>query len=130
MMRIVVVDDRQAVRDGLEALLIQLGHTVASLGHPRLVLNLVETGAIDLVLTDYDMPEMNGLAVARQVAESRFNIPVVIMSGQANMVRALPDSCLATAIIDKPVTIQTIQSLVKGLGTDTAGRMDCVRSGS
>jgi CheY-like chemotaxis protein len=82
---VLVVDDEDDVRQVAVAQLEALGYSVveAATGHQALDL-LKENGTIDLLLLDYAMPGMSGLAVARAAAASRPGIPIVFLTGYAD----------------------------------------------
>jgi CheY-like chemotaxis protein len=50
---------------------------------PRKALTVLQNdpGAIDLVISDYNMPGISGLEVAREVRRMKPNIPVIVTSG-------------------------------------------------
>ncbi len=69
-MRALVVDDSRAIRSIIGKTLSELGLEVFQAGNGREALDrLAEVGAVDLVMVDWNMPEMNGfefLCAARQ----------------------------------------------------------------
>ncbi len=83
---VLYVDDDEVMLLLVEQLLGRLGYRVrgfvdagealAALRDPALV--------VDLVVTDYNMPRLSGLDVARGVAEARPGLPVVISSGRVS----------------------------------------------
>jgi two-component system cell cycle sensor histidine kinase/response regulator CckA len=83
-LRIVVVDDDELVRLPVVAMLQDDGATIFDYGTASQALRDLDGGAeIDLVLTDVNMPEMDGIAFAQEVARLRPDVPVIFMSGQA-----------------------------------------------
>lgn len=82
--KILLVDDHEAVRATTEAMLIELGHTVlvASSGGEALSL-LGEKNDIDLIVTDYAMPNMSGLELIDRVRELQASFPAVVVTGYA-----------------------------------------------
>ena len=86
-MKIMIVDDHALMREGLGQLLAGL--------YPDLVLLHAANGAqavamllpqrdIDLVLLDYQLPDMTGLDVLRQFARVQPGLAVLVISGSAN----------------------------------------------
>lgn len=70
-MNILIVDDEAPARDRLAALLVELGSDYAVVGEAadgEQALALCTRDQIDLVLMDINMPGMNGLAAARELA--------------------------------------------------------------
>ena len=81
--RILYLDDDESLVYLVERLLEQRGYRVA--GHTRqedaLQALRADPAAVDLVLTDYNMPGMSGLDVAREARAIRPELPVVVTSG-------------------------------------------------
>lgn len=71
MPKAIVVDDSRAVRMLLSRTLKEIGFEVSEAGDGRDALNQIERDktAFDLVLADWNMPEMNGLDLVKAVRE-------------------------------------------------------------
>jgi CheY-like chemotaxis protein len=82
---ILLVDDDEGVRRMTRDLLRGLGYRVleAADGHEALLRCEIETGPIDLLLTDAIMPELGGRALASKVTDTRPGVRVLFMSGYA-----------------------------------------------
>ncbi|MBM3221338.1 MAG: response regulator transcription factor [Candidatus Rokubacteria bacterium] len=71
-LRILLVDDDVEVNDALAMLLRRDGHLVSCAPSGQDALDLLATNpAIDAVLTDLGMPDVNGWVVARRAANRR-----------------------------------------------------------
>jgi CheY-like chemotaxis protein len=83
---VLVVDDDLLVLDNIAAMLDDLGHAVieARSGEEAVQL-LSRMPKIDIVVTDYAMPGMNGLQLAEAVAAERPGTPVVLCTGYAEL---------------------------------------------
>lgn len=80
--RILVVDDDDDLRRLLRALLEGDGYQVFSCRDAQRALKVfADRGDIDLLLTDYQMPQMSGLELSKGIAELRPDLPVLILSG-------------------------------------------------
>lgn len=79
---ILVVDDQEGVRTLLRRELTEHGHTVLEAGDGAEALHLVRrrNGAVDLVLSDVVMPQMNGTELATHVGVEFPDVPVILMS--------------------------------------------------
>jgi PAS domain S-box-containing protein len=86
VLSVLLVDDDLLVLDNIAAMLDDLGHAVveARSGEEAIAL-LRRTPKVDLVLTDYAMPGMNGLQLADAVATERPGLPVVLCTGYADL---------------------------------------------
>lgn len=79
-----LVDDDDAVRDGLALLLRSVGLRSAGFGDPMAFLDALAQPAIGCVVLDIRMPGISGLDVLAQLAE-RSDLPVVMLTGHANV---------------------------------------------
>ena len=79
--RILMVDDSQTIRDMVAAFLVSLGYEVA------LAVNGIEALAVflhrsfDLVLTDLEMPAMDGYILAGHIKRKSPGTPVILLTG-------------------------------------------------
>ena len=81
-LRILVVDDEELVRRGTAEMLRDLGHEVTEANGGGDALAMLETmPAIDVVVTDYKMPRMDGADLARRIREARPDLPILLISG-------------------------------------------------
>jgi len=82
MAKALIVDDSRAVRMILARNLRELGFEVREAGNGREALEVIaaEKGAVSLVLADWNMPEMNGLELLKELRRnSALSSLVVIM---------------------------------------------------
>ena len=79
---ILVVDDQEGVRALLRRELTERGHTVLEAGDGAEALHLVRrrNGAVDLILCDVVMPQMNGTELATRIGVEFPDVPVILMS--------------------------------------------------
>lgn len=104
-MKFLVVDDAAAVRDLLARLLPRIGVQVATCGNGREALQLLaEEPGPELVITDWEMPEMDGPELIRQLRRTdRYRrVPVILLSGRGNVDRAVARDCGADDFLAKP----------------------------
>ncbi len=79
--RILVVDDERNIRNILSKMFSILGFEVAVAGTGNEALNLFFKNSIALVLTDLNMPGMDGWTLASHIKEQSPNTPIVVMTG-------------------------------------------------
>ncbi len=79
-----LVDDDDAVRDGLGLLLRSVGLRSAGYADPMAFLDALAQSVIGCVVLDIRMPGISGLDVLAQLAE-RSDLPVVMLTGHANV---------------------------------------------
>ncbi len=83
--RVLVVDDEPLVALLTASMLEDLGHVSQVVPSGRSALNVLRAdGAIDAVITDYAMPDMNGAELAAQIHHLRPGLPVILATGYAD----------------------------------------------
>lgn len=93
------IDDFQVGLEMYRAMFERLGYRVLTACSGEKALRLAATHHIDLVVTDYEMPGMNGEAVALAMKALKPDVPVILFSGSTTLSdRALH---LADACCDK-----------------------------
>jgi len=84
--RILLVDDDSLVAMSTTELLEDLGHEVIEAGSGARALEILRSGReIDLVITDYSMPEMNGAQFAKAARKLRPALPILLATGYADL---------------------------------------------
>ena len=80
-LRVVVVDDHELVRTGLQQTLTQHGlRVVAACGNGIEALQTLRARACDVLLLDLALPDMSGMDVLRQVRQSYPQLAVLVLS--------------------------------------------------
>lgn len=76
------VDDEQIFRDICRIYLGKYGISVTSAGSVREALRLLETGRFDVIVSDYQMPGIDGAGFLKILREKKIELPVVIFSAE------------------------------------------------
>ena len=116
-LRILFVDDDDTIREAMVAILNWFGHDTFSAARGRSALNLYRTNDVDLVITDYEMPDMKGFDLARRIREINPSAKIIMLTGLDNATDE-ESSVYVDCILKKPATMQividTIQDLFRG----------------
>jgi len=78
---ILVIEDEEAVRDILSAILINGGHEVETASDGSKGIKLFKKKEFDLVFTDLGMPRMSGWQVAEKIKSINGKVPVALITG-------------------------------------------------
>jgi CheY-like chemotaxis protein len=112
---VLVVEDVEAVRKLVCSLLAQGGYDCLAAADGVEALNLVERRIqeLNLVLTDVDMPHMNGSELARRLGRLRPDLPILFMSGYLDdpAVESVGKSGLP--LLSKPFTSDALMQAVQ-----------------
>src|SRR5215469_15080104 len=105
---ILVADDEPMIRNLTRIVLEDEGYFIlaAADGEEALVLSRTFPGFIHLLLTDVDMPKVNGLQLRERLREERPATKVLLMSGQVHM-------ALEKAFLPKPFGPDVLKERVR-----------------
>lgn len=87
--RILVVDDEEAIREVVCAMLEAQGYECVAVGNGRLAQEHLQKNSLDLVLSDMVMPEMDGLSLLEWSCQHHEDVPVVMVTAMHNLSIAL-----------------------------------------
>ena len=114
MTNILIVDDTDVDLLLMERLLNEPGFTIVTAGNGVQALEKIEEWTIDLILTDLQMPKMDGLELVREVRKSHPNIPIILTTGQGSEeIAAEALKAGATSYIPKTKLSAMLSSTVK-----------------
>jgi len=112
--RILVVDDEAIVRETIKNDLMEAGYDVVEARNGMEGVRQFKNGAIDLVISDLVMGEMDGLEVLKEVKKISPDTPVIIITGYPSQKIAKEALVLgASDIINKPAGIRTLFKAVR-----------------
>ena len=111
---ILVVDDERAIRNSLKEILEYENYKVEVAENGADGLQKVQNGKFDLIFSDIKMPEMDGIAFLEAVLKERGDVPVIMMSGHAEIDTAVKSIKLgAYDFISKPLDMNRILVTVR-----------------
>jgi CheY-like chemotaxis protein len=122
--RILIVDDDPVVLNLVSKMAARLGYqpTVAEDGVDALYY-LTRTH-YDLVLTDYDMPFIDGYQLADQIKEKHFGTRVIVMTGscEPDVLDMLDGSGIVDGVLVKPFNLNTMKEKIERVTPSYAGK--------
>jgi two-component system NtrC family response regulator len=113
MATILCVDDEPAIGAVMEHTLAAQGHTPIIAAGVERALETLDHAAVDLIITDYIMPGLNGLDLIDQLQRNGSQIPVILMTGFCSIENAV--TAIKRGAVDylvKPVTGETLEVAV------------------
>ena len=110
---ILVVDDDVALAESLCRLLGKAGYDVTAAADGRAAIATLLHGTFDAIVSDIQMPDMDGIQLLRRVRERDLDVPVILMTGQPTIdsaIRAVEYGALR--YISKPFSGADLISIV------------------
>lgn len=89
MSRILVVDDKEMMRDSVATTLARKGHTVVSASSAKQAIEKLSERAFDAVITDLQMPEMDGMELLAEIRRIDEQLPVIVMTAYGSVETAV-----------------------------------------
>ncbi len=119
--RILVVDDEENARIALTKLLANEGFDVDCVANGFEALNYLRQQEVDLIITDINMPEMNGITFLKELNKSFPKSNVIMVTAYGGVESYIEAMNLgAFEYINKPVKIEELKSILKKIFKETA----------
>ena len=115
MAKILIVDDDGDLRTLLGLCFLRRGHSIVVAGDGAVGLQCVATHAPDQLVTDLNMPVLDGLELLRQPrAAGHADLPVIVLTARADQ-RAAAIAAGADAFLVKPVPLRQLEETAERL---------------
>ncbi len=116
--KVLVVDDEENARLALSRLLSQEGYQVGSASNGLEALACLKQDRPHLVITDINMPDMDGMEFLRELAKSFPSIQVIMITAYGGVESYLEAMNLgAYEYLNKPVRLDELKSLINKIFT-------------
>ena len=113
-LKILVVEDGRSQRDMLRDFLAGEGHDLSDAANGEKAREMMKNGYFDLVLLDYKMPGMDGMAVLKEVKDLNPEIDVILMTAYGTIETAVKAMKAGAAdYITKPIELEELLLLIE-----------------
>ncbi len=116
-MKILIVDDSSTMRRIIINTLSRIGYSdVVEAEHGKVGLEKLSQGGVEMIITDWNMPEMDGLEFVTTVRTTNANIPILMVTTNAakeDIVAALQAG--VNNYVVKPFTPDTLKEKIESL---------------
>jgi two-component system chemotaxis response regulator CheY len=115
-MRILIVDDSKAMRSIVMRSLRQAGfggHAFEEAGNGQEALGIIRANPPDLVLADWNMPEMNGITLLQTLRGEGISTKFGFITSESSTdIRDLAITAGAAFLLTKPFTVEALQKVL------------------
>lgn len=116
--RILILDDNCFGLSARKGVLQELGHDIVTSCSPQEALGICASQVFDLVVTDYRMPDMDGVEFISQLRQRGLRVPVVLVSGFTDTLGLNEENTGADVVLQKsanevPHLIRAVNALLR-----------------
>ncbi|MBD8548040.1 cell cycle two-component system response regulator CpdR [Sphingomonas sp. CFBP 8760] len=108
MIRILLAEDDQVMREYLTRALERSGYSVAAVDRGTAAIPLLESATFDLLLTDIVMPEMDGIELAQRATQMAPGMRVMFITGFAAVTLKAGEAMPNARILSKPFHLREL----------------------
>lgn len=115
--KILIVDDDWEMRSIEKTIIADIDDfEVIEASNGKEAVDLLRCKAVDLLITDVCMPEMNGIELVEKLRGSGFSIPIVVISGTLDAyTRNILRTHKQIQFIEKPFSMERLSNVVENL---------------
>jgi two-component system chemotaxis response regulator CheY len=115
MATILAVDDSPSMRRMVAATLEDAGYEVTTASNGRTAVDVARNGRFDFVVTDINMPEMDGIALVRalRLMPQYRSTPVMVLTTEGDTLKEQAKAAGATGWIPKPFNPDNLLAVVR-----------------
>lgn len=113
--RVLTVDDSPTIRRMIELTLKPAGYVVSEAADGQAALDLLKTSPVDLIISDINMPNVNGLELVRRLrSQPQFkSVPIILLTTESDPAKKAEGKAAgATGWIVKPFKQDQILAVV------------------
>lgn len=120
-MRVLIVEDEQALREGLTDLLTAAGHEVVACEHGKDAVAVGTEEVFELVLLDLMLPDIDGVEVCRRLRRARPTLHILMLTARGSEDDRVKGLALgADDYMSKPFSVRELLARIRALIRRTA----------
>lgn len=113
--KILLIDDQPEILELLSEIIEILGHEVFAITTGKKLDDVFKQQDIDVIISDYQMPDMTGYDIAKIVKEKYPKVKVYIVSGYHNVLSIEKmEKYGVCGLLDKPFKMDELKDILKG----------------
>jgi EAL domain-containing protein (putative c-di-GMP-specific phosphodiesterase class I) len=110
---ILLVDDEESLVRSIRRALTAAGYEVSTASDGRRAVDLLADATFDTILSDIDMPRMNGIQLLQAVRQRDVDVPVILMTGAPDLSTAVQAVAHgAFSYLTKPIDMADLREVV------------------
>ena len=114
MEKILIIDDNKLIRKTLKETLSKVGYAIIEAEDGESGLVLVKTEHPDLVITDFQMPGIDGLEVLSEIRKLNIALPVILLTAFGDVVLTIKSIQLgAFDFLEKPIDPHQLKTTIQ-----------------
>lgn len=116
--RLLIVDDDVEILTLVSRMAACLGYGTCTAANGAEALQLLQNGEVDLVITDYQMPLMDGFQLASKIRHQCPGLPVILMTGyySDDLDDRIQSEDLFDGLLEKPFNFKTLREKLSRAG--------------
>lgn len=112
--RVLVVEDDPQLRNMLAQNFTMFGCEVLTAANGEEAMRVIEAKSITAIVSDIQMPKMNGVQLLNHLREKGITIPVIVMTGYSHYEEEQINDLGAMVTLQKPFTRAQLKEIVDG----------------
>ncbi|MCK5224779.1 sigma-54-dependent Fis family transcriptional regulator, partial [Candidatus Calescamantes bacterium] len=118
-MKILIVDDEQAIRKTFNMVLSYADHSVVEARTAEEALQKIKGDAFDVVFLDVKLPKRSGLEIVPDIKKASSGTYIIVITGHGNVVDAVDAMKMGVYdYMEKPVSVEKIKFLLNNIGEE------------
>lgn len=119
--RILYIDDDLDILEVMEKMISYHGYDVSitSIGYEAIEMIRSEPARFDLIITDYNMPDINGLELSEKIFNINPKIPIILGTGSIKLNEEEVKEAGINAFLQKPFSMEELMKTIQGLLDNT-----------